>query len=65
MKLKDIESGMFASRKNLREVQNWIELLPANEKTAAYTVLFMTTNTLAAQIKNGEFDDVQYTGEGE
>jgi hypothetical protein len=60
-KLKEIAvefgySGLFHTPKNMKEVQEWVELHSPEEKAHLYTVMFMTINFysgLIAEIKTG------------
>ena len=44
--LRSKKCGLFAERKNIEEIQGYINQFPKEERVALLTIMGMTTNTL-------------------
>ncbi len=58
IRLADIESGIFATPKDLGAIQDWIEKHPKEDRISLYTVMGMTCNVIAKYIREDAFEDV-------
>jgi hypothetical protein len=61
---KNIE--LFHTPKNLREIQNWLDDLPAEQRVTAMTAAYMVNNLAAVKFKQMEKESTcKYVKRGE